>query len=391
LAQRSTLTRSLKGPESPVSWKTPSQRVQLKMRTPSACILQLQEAAVAARMVQLKKLLLRDGFDASSGTSPKAEAEDEQSSSLISSTTALPTCGTCWGDLESEASTKGSSNSEGCVELLLHAISDPEPTSPTAQGIPELPLTRPATPDTPMLMPMFLELSVQAPAAMPNTGPMLVPLPAAPLTLKIPFGGEATEIKWTELASSCCPAEVPPPPPLFRPLVAPSQLACETRTPTSCETRTKTSTDAIIPNERVRKWAVILHWCLVRDPAVQGAVLEVAGMQLERYRKTRREAKGRQWSGKNATECAYFDKLAKIPEQNLSLGTLACCKGEACNGCWKTPRWTSEGGTLIQRRSDRICVWGTLCKYCHCHLRAKPNRSKKDREIRQTDLVACQA
>jgi hypothetical protein len=114
------------------------------------------------------------------------------------------------------------------------------------------------------------------------------------------------------------------------------------------------------------KWAAMSHWLLLRRDSVQDALPEVVRMQLRRYRTTRQAT-----DGKTSKERAYFEKLAQVPEQAVSLGTLACCKGKACQGCWKAPR--------PGRRTDRICNLGTLCRFCHCHLTAKPNTEKKNR------------
>merc|ERR1711974_171205 len=125
-----------------------------------------------------------------------------------------------------------------------------------------------------------------------------------------------------------------------------------------------------------------VHWCLVREPSVQGALPEVVRMQRARYDRIRQEAP---WQLKQLTKATkeYFANLAHLldtkGESVLSMGTLACCKGE-CKGFWKVPRKTIDQGKLIERRANRMCILGTLCKYCHLHLNAKPNRSKKDHD-----------
>lgn len=124
------------------------------------------------------------------------------------------------------------------------------------------------------------------------------------------------------------------------------------------------------------KWAGMVHWVLTREKSVQDALSELQRMQLERYYKI---------GAKNEQERAYFQKLADVPaqakrgnvdpEHALSLGTLACCQGKcqalsssdngACVACWKV------------RRANKLCGWGTLCRYCHCHPAAKPNHKNR--------------
>lgn len=71
----------------------------------------------------------------------------------------------------------------------------------------------------------------------------------------------------------------------------------------------------------------------------------------------------------------YLQTMAAVPEQDWSLGTIACFKsgGTDCSGCWKHPRQCGEGA----RREDRVCLQGMMCKFCHYHLAGKPNQRNR--------------
>jgi hypothetical protein len=157
---------------------------------------------------------------------------------------------------------------------------------------------------------------------------------------------------------------------------APTPIAAvPATTTTTCITGTTTNTSPAAEEDLekyLQKWERLAAWCLRRPR--QHAVREALVTQLEGL-----------GAGQSDTAPEYLKKLAATPEQQWSLGTIACFKGkcgETCMGCWKVPRHSGEEG---QRRENRVCFQGILCKFCHCHPAGKPNQKRRNQHGRRKD------
>lgn len=142
---------------------------------------------------------------------------------------------------------------------------------------------------------------------------------------------------------------------------APTSASVQPSTTASCQVCPPATADC----EHVGKWEMLVCGYLKRQN--QNMLLE--GMR-EAVRSVKADGNGGEKEKKQG-----LIKLAVLPEEQWSLGTLACCTGNGCKGCWERGQKASGGA--------RTCVRGILCKFCHCHPRVKPNqRVRKARGAR---------